>query len=327
MNSENGIFTISLDFELIWGMLGSGIEDTYEANILGVKKVIPELLRLFSKYEIHVTWGTVGFLFCENVDEINQNSPSLKPDYEDTKLSPYGVIKELKVKREDFFYCAPSLIKRIMNTPNQEIATHTFSHYYCIEKGQNIDSFREDLRAAIKVAGKFDVPLSSCIFPRNQVNKSYLSVCKELGIKAYRGPRKSWLYKPRKNHEEVFYRRGIRLMDAYINLSGHHCYSMEGMRMDPIYNIPSSQSLRPYSKKLKWFEKLKAKRICNNMKYAAQNKQIYHLCWHPHNFGINIEENLGFLENILIYYKKMKEKYGMESLNMKEIVEKLENRL
>ncbi len=73
---------------------------------------------------------------------------------------------------------------------------------------------------------------------------------------------------------------------------------------------------------LEWFIK---EIILRSIKKAAINKEIFHLWWHPHNFGINIKENLDFLEDILIYYTKMKKDHGMKSLNMEEISIKITN--
>jgi len=39
------------------------------------------------------------------------------------------------------------------------------------------------------------------------------------------------------------------------------------------------------------------------MKFAAENNCIYHLWWHPHNFGNNKNENLQNLERVPIFEK------------------------
>jgi len=54
------------------------------------------------------------------------------------------------------------------------------------------------------------------------------------------------------------------------------------------------------------------------MEYAAENKKLFHLWWHPHNFGVNTDENISFLEEILLYFKELQKRYGMLSLNMNE---------
>ena len=54
------------------------------------------------------------------------------------------------------------------------------------------------------------------------------------------------------------------------------------------------------------------------MKHAAKNGLLYHLWWHPHNFGANTEENFKTLEEILKYYEFLNKKYGFESKTMKD---------
>ena len=55
------------------------------------------------------------------------------------------------------------------------------------------------------------------------------------------------------------------------------------------------------------------------MHYSAINKSDFHLWWHPHNFGVNIDDNIEFLDEILSSFRDLKMQYGMRSLNMGEI--------
>jgi hypothetical protein len=64
---------------------------------------------------------------------------------------------------------------------------------------------------------------------------------------------------------------------------------------------------------------LRFRRIKGQMLHAAKKGEIFHLWWHPHNFGMHTKENLAFLTKILEYYAKLQEKYEMQSLNMEEI--------
>ncbi len=114
-------------------------------------------------------------------------------------------------------------------------------------------------------------------------------------------------------------------MDAYLNLSGHNCYSDDYMKGIRPINIPASRFLRPYSTKDEILESLKLRRITSGMTYAAKKNLTYHLWWHPHNFGINQNENFAFLKKILMHYKALNEKYNFQSLTMKELAASLIN--
>lgn len=316
---QAGIFLISLDFELYWGVRDKLSKKQYGKNILAVKSVIPPLLSLFERFGIHATWAAVGFLFFKNKKELLANLPERKPDYANPHLSPYHYIYALTDVDEDPFHFAPSLIKTVSSCPHQEIGTHTFSHYYCLEEGQTIEEFKADITSAIKAASRFHGSPRSLVFPRNQVNPDYLPFLKEVGITSYRGNEKCWIYKAASQREERWFKRGLRLMDAYVNLSGHNTYRLSRDDANMPLNLRSSRFLRPYSPALRFLEPFRLRRILSDLTHAAQKGEIYHLWWHPHNFGTHLRENLSFLENILINFVKLKDRYGIKSMNMGEL--------
>jgi hypothetical protein len=54
------------------------------------------------------------------------------------------------------------------------------------------------------------------------------------------------------------------------------------------------------------------------MSAAAITGQSFHLRWHPHNFGADLNENLAFLTEILKHYEALRERHGMTSSTMQE---------
>jgi hypothetical protein len=51
---------------------------------------------------------------------------------------------------------------------------------------------------------------------------------------------------------------------------------------------------------------------------AAESGQVYHLWWHPHNFGRWMPENLEFLESILRHFAVLRDEKGFSSWTMQE---------
>ena len=279
-----GIFVVSLDFELMWGVLNQRSRSDYEANILGVRQAIPAMLKLFREYEIHATWATVGFLFFSNKEDMIRGCPQVKPAYTNSGLSPYTNVEAVGAdESQDPYHFGHSLIQMVRSCSGQEIGSHTFSHYYCLEPGQTEATFRADLEAAKRAAQAFGLQIQSLVFPRNQINTAYLKICAELGINCYRGTEKAW-----------FYSRG------------------------GILNLPASRFMRPHNRGLAMLDGLKFRRITSGVRDAAQKAKIYHLWWHPHNFGIYLNENILFLRRILEFVSEMRDKHGMQSLNMGE---------
>lgn len=322
---KNGSFVISLDFELMWGVLDKYSIGQYGQNIINVKIVVPELLKIFNEYNINSTFSIVGFLFFKDIDELKSNIPKKTPNYRNNKLSTYNIIKQ----NSDFviseYYFAPDLINKIKEYSNHEIGTHTFSHYYCLEEGQSISEFESDILQAIEIARKNDIKIKSIVFPRNQTNLNYLNICKNVGIICYRGNEKSWLYEAKKDQENNLLHRTLRFLDTYINITGHNCHKIQINNNELPINIPSSRYLRPYMSRLKYLDFLKLKRIKNDMTYAAKNNLTYHLWWHPHNFGKNIDENIFFLRKILNHYRILEKEYHFKSYTMSNLSEIKQN--
>lgn len=279
---------------------------------------MPYLLDAFSTFGLHCTWATVGLLFFDRKEELIEFIPDTRPEYANPALSPYPAIEGIgDSEREDPYHYALSLIRRILAHDGQEIGSHTFCHYYCLEAGQTADAFRADLASARAAANRIGVELKSLVFPRNQFNREYLDICRDAGILAFRGNEESWSYSAA-GGEEGRVRRGHRLLDSYLNLSGHHCY-LPDADSSGLLNIRSSRFLRPVSKRLGALEGLRLGRIKQSMTHAARTGTVYHLWWHPHNFGADLASNAGFAHEILGHYHQLSERYGMRSLTMAEL--------
>ncbi len=118
---------------------------------VGEYEAIPAILRLFEEFGISATWATVGFLFADSARELKEFTPKVLPQYDDPALSPYTETFE-KTPIQLSVHYAPELIDLIKKSPGQEIGTHTFSHYYCLEKGQTAESFASDIESSVAIA-------------------------------------------------------------------------------------------------------------------------------------------------------------------------------
>ncbi|MBV9441959.1 MAG: polysaccharide deacetylase family protein [Acidobacteriaceae bacterium] len=317
MKQRKAALVISLDFELYWGVRDLRDLNACRTSLANVGPAILRLLDLFSRFEIHATWATVGFLFFRTRRELLASLPGAQPNYDSSVLSPYRHVLSIgRDEEDDPFHFAPSMIRAILDTPHQELGTHTFSHYYCLEDGQTEACFRDDLMAAVQAAQSWNVTLRSLVFPRNQVNRAYLRACADCGIYAYRGAGAHWMYRARKRSGETLLRRAARLLDAYLDISGHHTLSLQETAENPPLNLPASRYLRPYCRRLRLLEPLRVSRICRGLDYAASKRRGYHLWFHPEDFGVNLHENLHCLEKILIHYARLRDAGVMESITM-----------
>lgn len=317
------VFIISLDFELHWGRFDRGRIRGMERRYLQTRHVLPEILSLFKKYEIEATWATVGMLFARNFREWKEFAPREKPTYLAVKRNAYTWLDHhLTVPSACLF--APELVEMIYNASGQELASHTFSHYYTREAGQTAGQFRRDLQAAQRIAmARFGLTLTSLVFPRNQFNSGYLKICKEEGFSVIRSSPQNSFWRDAKSESIV--NRAIRAGDAYLKLGNRTGYRLEEIRMTeglPIL-IPASRFFRPYQPQLYHINHWRIHRIKDEISHAAKNGEVYHLWWHPHNFGNHPNESLRELEEILQHFGSKRAKYGMLSMNMKTVRDQL----
>ncbi|MFU8807216.1 MAG: polysaccharide deacetylase, partial [Bradymonadaceae bacterium] len=303
---------------------GGNIED-YRASLLGARAAVPALLDLFEEFGVCATWATVGFLMCESKEELLDTMPRKWPDYDDRRLSSYGRLHEIgDGEKQDPFHFAPSLVDEICRRPGQEIGTHTFSHYYCLDPGQSVEAFAADLEAAITLGRRRGLRIRSVVFPRNQFNEDYLKVCREQKILAVRGnPLTPWHHGASHQDYNSLYCRAGRLLDAYLPLNDARLLGPE-LRSDALpANIPATRFLRPVSTTLALLEPRRLQIINDELTSAARLGGLAHLWWHPHNFGLNTAKNLEFLREILIHFATLREKYGMGSHTMTGLAREL----
>ena len=316
-----GALVLSLDFELHWGVRDHHAADgPYRANLLGARTAVERTLDLFATYDVAATWATVGFLFARDRRELEAASPAERPAYADARLDPYPQTVGAD-EWEDPIHYAPSLIARIRQMPRQELATHTFSHFYCGEPGATPEAFRADLHAAQRIAGD-GASLRSIVFPRNQSGAALVRVLPEVGIDVYRGNPLGRMWEVDGAAARHPLRRVGRLLDTYLPVGGDDTVRWDSvLEAGGLANVRASRFLRPYNPRLAVLEPLRLRRITRSLARAARQRRIYHLWWHPHNFGTHLEANLGLLRRVLDAFAALREREGMVSLSMAEVAD------
>ena len=310
---------ISLDFELHWGVRDLHAPTSpYMASILGARDAVPRLLDLFAEYCVAATWATVGFLFAESRDELESFHPALRPRYHDRRLDPYSEAIG-RGESDDPLHFAPGLVRLINSAPRQELGTHTYSHFYCLEAGAEAEAFRQDIASALEIGRAKGVDVRSIVLPRNQWNAGYASILREAGIECYRGTQPGWMYGAIRESEQTPPRRIARLVDAHLPWT-----EWNGVGWDEVYdasglhNIRASCFLRPVGNGSRGLNDLRRRRIAAGMQQAARDGRIFHVWWHPHNFGTCTSENLAFLRCVLEQYRVLASECGMRSMSMIE---------
>ena len=169
------------------------------------------------------------------------------------------------------------------------------------------------------MAARNGVTLRSIVFPRNQVCRDGLRLARERGLIAFRGNPRVWFNRACPDAEQTLPKRAVRLADTFLPVAGRHVAKPE--KVEGMIDVPASRFLRPV--RGAWHERFQFDRIAGQMTAAAKTKTLFHLWWHPHNFGADPEANLLFLRQILDRYAILRDRFGMRSLNMSEVAERV----
>ncbi|MEL7251488.1 MAG: polysaccharide deacetylase family protein [Bacteroidota bacterium] len=316
--SKTGSFVFSLDFELYWGVHHNRPFDTYKDNLLVAARNLPLVAKLFAEHDASLTCATVGMLYTQNWNELKNAQPAVKPTYHNSALSPYGKMPDMQATLPPQVLFAPQILAELRQG-GHEIATHTYSHFFCLEPGANLEAFEDDLKKAREVAAAQGDNIVSIVFPRNQFATPHLEICKRQGICVYRGNPSSGLFDKKSNSLSDLAKRIIRLADSYLNLTGHNCYELVKDHSGML-NVKASFFLRsPRSMKLPLLQYLHMHRLKKAMSYAAEKGLVFHLWCHPHN--IAAATDIDQLKEILAHYRVLKHTYGFESKTMSECLE------
>ena len=318
--ANQSILIISLDFELHWGRFDKADPLGTKKYYRNTQKTIPKILSIFETYQIQATWAAVGMLLAKNKNEWKSYSPELKPSYHNKELSAYEWYDKRRIYKKSLF--APDLAEKIINTPGQELGSHTFAHYYTMEPGQSLEEFRADLTAAQQITkDKFNISPKALVFPRNQCNPSYMAICKETGFEVVRSNPANWFWQD--THKETLLKKIFRTADTLFPAGKKTSFPLSSLKEQPgqPLQIPSSRLLRSSFIKNRLFNEMRINRIKQEMTLAAKNGEIYHLWWHPHNFGHHPKENLSDLRSILNHFLKLNKQYGMQSKHMSGVAD------
>ena len=302
---------------MFWGVADIAAIKDYGANVEGEWLAVPAMLALFRRYGINATWATVGMVMCRDYAQWHDMRPKVMPAYSDAQLSSYRHADSARQHPKLFF--GRTMVEQILATPGQELASHTYSHFLCDEQGATPGQFAADMRCASAIADDVGAKMHSLVLPRNQVHDNYLAVLPENGISVYRGNADHWMFRSGHAVPGGVAGRAARLADAWLPL--RRATVQRERRCNGLVNVPASMFLRPWSRRLSQLEPVRMRRLRSAMTDAARADGLFHLWWHPHNFGVNLAENMRMLENVLQHYARLHDEYGMRSMTMRAFEE------
>lgn len=302
--SHNPTFIISLDTELLWGVIHTDADySRLTRDTSAGRGVIDTLLSLFKLYNIPATWAIVGHLFldrCKKEEGIpHRNMPRFKEDW-------YSSDPCTDIHKAPLYYGKDIVEKILSSLVKHEIGYHSFSHVIFSECSREVA--QAEIEEGVKLAKEMGISLKSFVFPQDKVG--HLDVLKENGFVAYRGIRAKHIGSDR----NLLLRKFGGAVDKLIALP------VEPKWKDGIWEIPASMifldPLFPFSL---------VDRAKRGISRAIKEDKVFHMYLHPEN--LLYQPSLGkYLDELLAFVARKRDEGKLHAATMGELASYLNSR-
>ncbi|MDP3879100.1 MAG: hypothetical protein Q8Q07_02180 [Dehalococcoidales bacterium] len=193
---------------------------------------------------------------------------------------------------------------------SQEIGCHTFSHIQVGDPECSRDCFASELLACRLAAEEFGLELKSFVFPLQMVG--HLDVLKEHGYIAYRG---NLLQDPVRKPRIM--RWLVYCLSAGPTVLPEEHNGLWDLPMCLSYPPPRYWTSTPAVRLQVW----KSKRA---LRRAAEQRRLFHLCFHPFNLAANPGRLFRGLENIFTEFCRYRDSGLLDNLSMGQLAHALQ---
>jgi peptidoglycan/xylan/chitin deacetylase (PgdA/CDA1 family) len=279
---RRGVFTLSLDFELLWGTVDLfGPERFRRACEVERESVVDRLLGLLEEFEIPATWCILGHLLLAECRRSGGRAhPEIvRPRHAWVRGDWLQHDPCSDETRAPLFY-GRSLVEKIRacRVP-QEIGSHSFSHAIFSDPGCSREAAASELRASVEAANELGLSPRSFAFPRNGVG--HLDLLAQHGFTGYRGPAPRWY--ERREPPSAWHRLG-RLWSV-LAATPPPVVAPEAAEKG-LVNVPASMIYFPmHGARRSIPVSRRVLRARKGLEAAARTGRIFHLWFHPTNLA------------------------------------------
>jgi hypothetical protein len=293
------IFNISIDTELIWGVLHHPDDAAYRAmnsNPDKTRDVFNRLLEIFDRYDTPVTWAIVGHMFLDKCEGHN-HLPSPEPGW--YSKDPGGNLNSYPL-----FY-GRDIIENILSRKSiHEVAYHSFSHPDFTHCSREVAE--AEIKEGVKIADDLGIKLDSFVFPKNGI--VHIDLLIKYGFKIYRGKNlQKWDV-----NQPLLQKKINGLVDKFITTP------VDGVWRNGIWELPSSMSLFetqvPFTLPI---------RLSNGIGKSIKRGKIFNIYFHPFDFLIQPSLDK-YLEKLLKNISVERQHDNIHIMTMREIASYLD---
>jgi len=315
---ERGVFTLSFDFELVWGSRDR-VADAAELERMARvtrDRVFPGLLAVLSRHRIRATWATVGHLFLgEAHREGGVLHPDVRPPAHAWRPEWFGGVPEGTEAAHPEWY-ARSLVKRLVEA-GQDVGSHSFSHPIFDDAGLDEAAADADLARCVALAAELGVTLRSFVFPRNRVGRVHL--LRKHGFTSWRGVEPAWY---RGRGLPVAAERLAHLGDVV--RAACPCTVLPYRDEHGLVCVPASATVLPLDGVRRLIPmSRRVRRAVRGLDRAAADGRVFHLYTHPINLASAPDASLAAWDAVLGHAAWLRDQGRIEVLAMDTLAERV----
>jgi hypothetical protein len=310
---SKGVFVVSVDTELGWGRGTLRDLVRYIPRLKETRGAISEILKMCERHRVAFTWAIVGGLLGDNsVNPPFRQIMSPQVPYPQPHCS-----RNHQISLEDgYLWYGRDIVNSIRNCQMpQEIGCHSFSHISYDEQNCSVAAASSDLEHCRKMFGALGLSCQTFIFPLNKVG--HLALLPRHGFICYRGP------EPNTQSQPKFLPSFLRAFQLVYRVIGGPSLTRPSIVLEDLVNIPASMFFRvPEIKSLFIWRKildLQVRIAQQGLLRAARRGLVFHLWFHPFQFGFRSQEMLAALDGVLSLAIKLRGANRIEILTMSQL--------
>ncbi|MCB9780221.1 MAG: polysaccharide deacetylase family protein [Alphaproteobacteria bacterium] len=315
---HRGVFTLSFDFELVWGSrdLVRSVPALCDEARVTRAEVFGPLLDALTRLGIQATWATVGHLFlgeARRVDGVLH--PDIVPPRHSWFLEPWfdGVPEGTEAEHPEYY--GESLVRRLV-AAGQEVGSHSFSHPVFGDPGCTRQVADTELARCVAEAERLGVQLRSFVFPRNV--SGHLDLLARHGFTVWRDVEPAWFHHPNMPHQVGRLGHLASVAGAFTPPTVLPIRSEHGL-----WNLPASASFLPYGGVRRAIPIARRVARCEaGLDAAARSRRVFHLYLHPINLASAPRPMLAGLISVLESAARRRDAGELEILGMAAVAER-----
>lgn len=313
MKFDRGVFTVSFDFELIWGTLDQAGPDGFRRQVEQERAVVVDrVLALLDEFGISATWLVIGHLFldrCERKDGV-KHPEIVRPTHawvqgDWFQHDPDG--DEVSAP----LFLGRSLVEKILACPTpQEIGCHSFCHVIYDDPGCSRETANSDLAACVRAAAPLGITPRSFAFPRNRIG--HLDLLRRHGFLCYRGPEHHW-------YSSLPLPPAAKRVLHLAQFLTESTPSLVHPERQPggVWNLPGSMIYMPRHGLRRWIStSARVRRARKGLRAAAATRGVFHLWTHPTNLVDDGEAMFGGLREIFAEAAQLRDARALDIRTM-----------